>query len=239
MGLYIRLVWNIGRERTRKPKTRPSRIDTIPQVAQPIQLRISRPDETSPPLPGPAPTDSIKNGFPASNHQILHEPDKTRLFLEPARALQSFHRAGIVFRADVALRAVFRHDVREARGHDEDGEGGGGAPVVVDAVGGVVGVGLEVDEAAVAGPCAGQAVAGLIRAEGPARQVLAGLRLSMEIAGGADWAMTMYTSQTVLATSQGRRTKFLMTSRKVLDVDHERQVSCSAFHFVFISTRKG
>lgn len=181
----------------------------------------------------------MEHDFSASNHQIRHEPHEARLFLEPARAPQTPHRAGIVFCADVALRAVFRHDVREARGHDEDGEGAGGAPIVIDAVGGVVGVGLEVDEAAVAGPCAGQAVAGLIRAEGPVRQVLADLRLSMEKAGGADWAMTMYTSQTVLATSQGRRTKFLMTSRKVLDVDHERQVSCSAFHFVFISTRRG
>ena len=71
-----------------------------------------------------------------------------------------------MFGADVALRAVLRDNVREACGHDEDGEAGGGTPGVVDAVGRVVRVCLEIDVAAVLGPVAGHAIAGLIGAEG-------------------------------------------------------------------------
>ena len=73
---------------------------------------------------------------------------------ETARTAQAVHGVGVVFGADVALGAVLGHDVGETGGHDGDGEGGGGAPVVVDAVGGVVGVGLEIDEAALMGPYA-------------------------------------------------------------------------------------
>ena len=56
---------------------------------------------------------------------------------------QAAHGAAVVFRAQVALRAVFVGNVGEASGHDGNGEGGGQTPVVVDAVGGVVGVPVE------------------------------------------------------------------------------------------------
>ena len=97
---------------------------------------------------------------------MRHKSHEAGMFLEPARAPQAFHRTAIVFGADVALGAVFGDDVGEARRHDENGQAGGGAPVIVDAVGGVEGVGLEVDEAAVLGPYAGHAVAGLVGPEG-------------------------------------------------------------------------
>ena len=71
----------------------------------------------------------------------------------------------VVLGTDVTLRAVLLDDVDEAGGHDEEGQTGCGAPVVVDAVGGVIGVGLEVDEAAFLGPDAGHTVAGLVGAE--------------------------------------------------------------------------
>lgn len=88
------------------------------------------------------------------------------MLLEPARKSQSLHSAIIVLSTDVTLRAVLRNDVGETDGHDENGQAGGGAPVVVDAVGGVVGVVLEVDETASLSPHAGHAVAGLVCAEG-------------------------------------------------------------------------
>lgn len=92
------------------------------------------------------------------------------MLLEPTRTPQTSHSSAIVFSTDVTLRAVFRNDVGETGGHDEDGQAGGGAPVVVDAVGGVIGVGGKVDEATFFGPHAGHAVASLIRAEGSVRR---------------------------------------------------------------------
>ncbi len=94
----------------------------------------------------------MKQNLPKLDARIRHNPHEARVLLEPARTLQPSHRSVVVLRADVALRAVFRHDVRETGGHDEDGQAGRGAPVVVDAVGGVVGVGLEVDVASRPGP---------------------------------------------------------------------------------------
>ena len=210
-------------------------IDAVTQMAQSIQLCISRPDQTSPSSSRPAPADEMKNELPKRDQRIRHHPHEARVLLEPARTPQPLHRAAVVLGADVALRAVFRHDVSEARGHDEYGEAGGGAPVVVDAVGGVVGVGLEVDEASLPGPGASHAVAGLIGSEGSER-VSAALAHWMESGGRTDWAITIYTSQAVLATSQGRRTKFLMTSRNVLDVNHERKLPCHSCLLVFLST---
>ena len=88
------------------------------------------------------------------------------MLLEPARHFQTLHRATVIFGADVALRAVLRDNVRETRGHDEDGQAGGDTPGVVDAVGGVIGVSLKVDVAAALGPDTGHAIAGLVGAEG-------------------------------------------------------------------------
>ena len=108
----------------------------------------------------------MEQNLPKLDPRIRHNPHEARVLFEPARAPQPSHRSVIVFRADVALCAVFRHDVRETCGHDEDGQAGRGAPVVVDAVVGVVGVGLEVDIASRLGPYAAHAVACLVPAEG-------------------------------------------------------------------------
>ncbi len=169
----------------------PSRIHPIPQPPQPIDLGLSRPNQTSPPPSRPPPTNPIKRQLPHPYHPIRHRPHETRVLLEPPRRPQPPHRVGVVFRADVALRAVLRHDVGEAGGHDEDGEAGRDAPVVVDAVGGVVGVGLEVDEAAAFGPVAGHAVAGLVCAEGSAGVLLAVVLMLRCWGSGTDCAMMM------------------------------------------------
>lgn len=95
------------------------------------------------------------------------------MLLPPTRESQPLHRAVIVLGTDVTLRAVLLNDVDETGGHDEDGQTGGGAPVVIDALGGVIGVGLEVDEAAFFGPDAGHAVAGLVCAESSVEFLLA------------------------------------------------------------------
>ena len=91
------------------------------------------------------------------------------MLLVPARQFQTLHRSTVIFGADVALRAVLRDNVRETRGHDEDGQAGGGTPGVVDAEGGVIAVCLEIDVAAILGPDAGHAVASLVGAEGSGR----------------------------------------------------------------------
>ncbi len=48
----------------------------------------------------------------------------------------------------------------------------------------------------------------------------------------------IYTSQAVLTTSPGRKTKFLMTSLNVLDENHEKKLTCRSCHLVRFSTRK-
>lgn len=87
------------------------------------------------------------------------------MLLEPPRESQPLHSAVIVLGTDVTLRAVLGNDVGETCGHDEKGQTRSGAPVVVDAVSGVIAVGLKVDVAASLGPVAGQTVAGLVCAE--------------------------------------------------------------------------
>lgn len=87
------------------------------------------------------------------------------MLLEPTRESQPLHSAVIVLGTDVTLGAVLGNDVGESSGHDEKGQTGSGTPVIVDAVGGVIGVRLEVDVAAILCPDAGEAVAGLVCAE--------------------------------------------------------------------------
>ena len=92
-----------------------------------------------------------------------------RVLFESTRHPKAFHSPAIVFCADMTLGAVLRNDVGETGGHDEDGQASSGAPVEVDAVGSVVCVGLEVDEASVLGPYASKAVAGLVSPKGSAK----------------------------------------------------------------------
>lgn len=135
----------------------------------------------------------MEQHFPKPDPHTRQHPHEARVLLESPRRPQAPHRAAVVFRADVALRAVFRHDVGETGCHDEDGQARRRAPIVVDAVGGVVGVVLEVDEAAVLGPNARHAVASLVRAECSAGNLISRV-LGFDMMDGqmrTDWAITM------------------------------------------------
>ena len=84
------------------------------------------------------------------------------MFLIPPCPIEPAHRSSIVVGHKMRLGAVFVNDVEEAKGEDEAGEAGAGGPVGVDAVGGVVFVGLEVEESACVGrPGGGHAGTGL------------------------------------------------------------------------------
>ena len=148
-------------------------IHLIPQPAQPIRLRLGRPNHTSPPRSRPTPTNFMPQSLPSPDHEARHNLYETRVLLEPPCRPQTLHRLCIVLSADVALRAVLRHDVGEAGRHDKNGKAGGDAPVVVDAEGGVIGVGSEVDVASILSPCASHAVASLISAKCSVQTMLA------------------------------------------------------------------
>lgn len=66
------------------------------------------------------------------------------MLLEPTRESKPLHSAVIVLNTDMTLRAILLDDIDQTGGYEE-GQTGRSAPVIIDAVGGVVGVSLEIE----------------------------------------------------------------------------------------------
>ena len=71
-----------------------------------------------------------------------------------------------MFRTEMALRAILMHNIRQARTHHKYTESGRRTPVHVDAVGCVIGRGLEINETVRTCPRRGHTIASLVGAEG-------------------------------------------------------------------------
>ena len=108
--------------------------------------------------PRPSPRHLLPYPLTEFDTPLRHKPHEPLVLLVPPRLFESTHCTAVIVGREVRLRAVFVHDVEQTEGEDQAGQTCAGGPVSVDAMGGVVFVGLEVEEAArVNGPGGGHA----------------------------------------------------------------------------------
>lgn len=96
------------------------------------------PDQASPPPAGLASVDLPPEQLSLLQDEMTDRPDVVRVLHKVSGMPQAGHRAVVLIRAQVALGAVFDGDVAQSGRHHRNRGGRGRAPVVIDAVGGVV-----------------------------------------------------------------------------------------------------